>query len=321
MVYDRELLEAYATAAGENGSAPLPVMARGLKCLIGNRIELGPRGWLEIVETCGLFSTTTDNGVILVSLLPGITSPSKRTYSDEEILAAAYGSWLVDGKWANLAMATQAARLFAKNLPKTGSLLTVSSPFEEAGYRVHAHGKSRWVAPPDESLPPPDISSHPAAIRNKQAYDRLAIIPIEDVLPYVVLPEHAAMMNMNGINSRHPLWHEIMYRTYAGVEIRMDSQRYQTFATKGLVCSACGIKASHFAVERTARAKHNVWHLNLYGIDGTGNEVLFTKDHHIPRAKGGSNALSNFQTMCQPCNNIKGDAYPSASEVRRSEGV
>ncbi len=35
--------------------------------------------------------------------------------------------------------------------------------------------------------------------------------------------------------------------------------------------------------------------------------VILTIDHIIPRSKGGSNALSNLQTMCHDCNRDKGE--------------
>ena len=48
------------------------------------------------------------------------------------------------------------------------------------------------------------------------------------------------------------------------------------------------------------------FHLNLYGINN-GEEVMMTKDHIVPKSKGGSNGLKNMQTMCTVCNEIKGN--------------
>lgn len=40
-------------------------------------------------------------------------------------------------------------------------------------------------------------------------------------------------------------------------------------------------------------------------IDENGKEVLMTKDHVIPKSKGGANDISNYQTMCKRCNEAK----------------
>lgn len=42
-----------------------------------------------------------------------------------------------------------------------------------------------------------------------------------------------------------------------------------------------------------------------------GSTENLTQDHVIPRARGGSNSLSNKQLLCAPCNEAKADALPT----------
>ena len=92
---------------------------------------------------------------------------------------------------------------------------------------------------------------------------------------------------------------------FDGDLIKGNSQRYQTFFKKGMVCKCCGIKGKYFAKEIHKNAK--AYHLNLYAVDDNGKEILMTKDHIIPRSKGGKNSLKNYQCMCEPCNKRKGN--------------
>lgn len=87
--------------------------------------------------------------------------------------------------------------------------------------------------------------------------------------------------------------------------IKANSQRYQTFFTKGTKCVCCGIEGRYFAKERGD--KDVSYHLNLYAINDAGQEVLMTKDHIIPKSKGGKNDISNYQPMCVICNVKKGN--------------
>lgn len=89
-----------------------------------------------------------------------------------------------------------------------------------------------------------------------------------------------------------------------GDKIKGNSQRFQTFFTKGLKCACCGIEGKYFGKEKDFNAAR--YHLNLYALDGSGNEVLMTKDHIVPRSKGGASELYNYQTMCVKCNIAKG---------------
>lgn len=92
-----------------------------------------------------------------------------------------------------------------------------------------------------------------------------------------------------------------------GALVKITSKRYSVFK-KSLVCAGCGMKAAFFAVEKSIYQRENAkWHFNLYGLTEQGGEVIFTKDHIIPVAKNGSNALENLQTMCIICNMDKAD--------------
>lgn len=93
---------------------------------------------------------------------------------------------------------------------------------------------------------------------------------------------------------------------FDGDMIYPNSQRYQTFYYTGTKCSCCGLEAKYFAKEKDSKSKLDLYHLNLYGIDENGKEVLFTKDHIFPYSKGGRNHISNYKTMCERCNCRKG---------------
>lgn len=90
-----------------------------------------------------------------------------------------------------------------------------------------------------------------------------------------------------------------------GDTIKGNSQRYQTFFTKGLKCVYCGIEGKYFAKEKDIGS--NLYHLNLYAVDENGKEVLMTKDHIVPKSKGGKDDITNYQTMCERCNKEKGN--------------
>lgn len=98
-------------------------------------------------------------------------------------------------------------------------------------------------------------------------------------------------------------------------EIRGDmiklgkSLRLQTFYHKGLVCCKCGLPAKFFVKEKAI--PNEAWHVNLYGVNKEGQEVLFTHDHIVPKSRGGKNNLENTQTMCCYCNWDKGNKLES----------
>lgn len=90
---------------------------------------------------------------------------------------------------------------------------------------------------------------------------------------------------------------------FDGYLVKTYSQRYDLFrmSTK---CVQCGLEANCYVLEKMPESK--AWHFNLYYID-KDREILFTKDHIVPKSLGGKNILSNYQTMCVICNNKKGN--------------
>jgi hypothetical protein len=121
------------------------------------------------------------------------------------------------------------------------------------------------------------------------AYDRLTVVSVGNVLPYI------------GGGKRE----------YAGTMVKMGSQRYQVF-NKSLACASCELVGSFFALERdkAAAKRDGPYHFNLYALRPDGSEVLMTKDHIVPKSKGGKDHLSNYVTMCAPCNNKKAAKVP-----------
>lgn len=131
-------------------------------------------------------------------------------------------------------------------------------------------------------------------------YERKSVHTIQDVLQHV--PSLDAP-------KRDKIKHD-----FQGDLIKMASDRYIVFS-QSLICPCCGLHASFFAKERhinfkTKQPLSESYHFNLYGINSEGQEVMFTKDHIIPKAKGGLNSISNYQTMCKVCNELKKDTLP-----------
>lgn len=117
---------------------------------------------------------------------------------------------------------------------------------------------------------------------------------------------------MDFINGTNRIRQDI---TIDNVKMHAISDRYKLFFTKGYKCVNCGLEGKFFALEK--RKTDTIYHLNLYGYDKNGNEILFTKDHIIPKSKGGKDILENYQTMCEKCNMRKGNKMDGEPEVEK----
>ena len=112
---------------------------------------------------------------------------------------------------------------------------------------------------------------------------------------------------------------------FDGHLMKPKSTRYSLFIKKGVQCVACGIEGQYFIKERHQSHKPKLYnpnanyHFNLYGIDEFGEEVLLTKDHVIPKSRGGSDSVENMIPMCTKCNCEKGHTLPKKWQEEHPE--
>jgi 5-methylcytosine-specific restriction endonuclease McrA len=98
---------------------------------------------------------------------------------------------------------------------------------------------------------------------------------------------------------------------YAGWQVKTHSMRLHLFR-QNPTCVVCGLTGSIFLLELSPGQQRP--HLNFYAEQGSG-VTLMTKDHIVPRSKGGSDYLQNLQTMCVTCNFLKADKEITVEEL------
>jgi len=88
-------------------------------------------------------------------------------------------------------------------------------------------------------------------------------------------------------------------------KIKVKSLRLQCFK-RSRVCTECGLVGTIISVDTfTTKSDRTGVHFNLYAIF-EGKTRLMTKDHTMPKSKGGADHLDNLKTMCDQCNHKKG---------------
>ena len=107
-----------------------------------------------------------------------------------------------------------------------------------------------------------------------------------------------------------------------GHKVHVYAKRYVLFEQVGRVCVTCGVEGTVMCLDtnlprryprnstnpaQPQRPKSKKATFNLYGIAESGRVALLTKDHIIPKSKGGPDEMSNFQVMCNRCNAKKAD--------------
>jgi len=139
-------------------------------------------------------------------------------------------------------------------------------------------------------------------------YIRIAIFGIDEVLlliPNIIDIEKTLKGNIPDKDFKKRITKTFIVRDIP-IKVKMGSLRYKVFHAKGTKCTACGLEGKYFALERFQNCDSCKAHFNLYGILH-GAEVLITKDHILPKSRGGKDHISNLQTMCITCNTLKGN--------------
>lgn len=95
--------------------------------------------------------------------------------------------------------------------------------------------------------------------------------------------------------------------TINGYKVKTKDDRYLNFIEHGFKCVKCGLEGIYANLECNCKLGN---HLNVYGINEMGQEVLLTKDHIYPKSKGGLDNIKNYQVLCEKCNNEKQDISP-----------
>lgn len=126
--------------------------------------------------------------------------------------------------------------------------------------------------------------------QKKQQYERSGTLTLEQVFP--LIEKYYYNKDRVRVNIEEHF-------------VNVSSLRLKSFLLHGTNCSCCENKAAFFAVERD-NGSNSSYHLNLYGFDKDGAEILFTHDHILARGLGGSDTIDNTRTSCGPCNWQKG---------------
>jgi len=89
--------------------------------------------------------------------------------------------------------------------------------------------------------------------------------------------------------------------------------KYASFK-KSISCACCGKNGEYFQLEYNKEESSHFF--NLYAEDGT----LMTVDHIKPVSMGGpKKSMSNVQTLCKDCNELKDDKLLSIEKLRQAK--
>ena len=146
--------------------------------------------------------------------------------------------------------------------------------------------------------------------RKRSAYIRRGSFSVQDILPHVITQKEKKQFRQEQGDAKGSAFRKFAYRTFNGKSVYMADPRLEVFLKHGVECVRCGVKGVFFVLEK-GRGRFCHWHFNLYGHNLAGHEVMLTRDHILPKSRGGSDNLDNMQTMCSNCNAKKRDFLES----------
>ena len=132
---------------------------------------------------------------------------------------------------------------------------------------------------------------------------RIAKVSLANILPYIGKSVHKIRVEQKG-----------HWRNYL---VKLANNRMLLFGQQQK-CACCGLQGEYFWLEHSGC---NSPHLNMYGRNKSGNEIMLTMDHIDPRSNGGKTEQGNLQILCSRCNRIKKHLPLTLEQLRKKAGI
>lgn len=137
-------------------------------------------------------------------------------------------------------------------------------------------------------------------------YERLGVYPVDSIIRIL---DDAIKNGTNTLpNGKKTVTRDRCTFDFEGERVCALNHKYINFIHNGVTCAHCGLTGAYFALERNVITKNRtpLFHFNLYGLSGDGDEIMLLHEMVIPKKIGGTNEPANLQTVCTRCRGFKG---------------